>query len=411
MPLESPQAPIEYVRPPMYAKQSAFVDAQARYTIVEASTKTGKTVACLIWLFEMALAGQRGQNFWWIAPTYGVAGIAFRRLKNWLANSGLPEDTWKPNEGDQAIDIAGRIIWFKGADKADTLYGEDVFAAVIDEATRCKEDSWYAVRSTLTATQGRIKIIGNVKGRKNWAFNLARRAEQNQPDMAYFKLTAWDAVDGGVLPRAEVEDAKRVLPAHVFNELYLAEPAEDGGNPFGLSAIEKCIAVMSTNAPVSFGIDLAKSQDWTVVTGLDEDGAVCVLERWQSDWDQTTKRILNIIGDCVGLADSTGVGDPIVENLQRSSNIQGYNFSSKSKQKLMEGLASAIQKQEVSFPDGWLKQELDQFEYEYTPSGVKYSAPPGLHDDGVCSLALAVESRRTIPQVIMAGGSYGFAGT
>jgi hypothetical protein len=37
--------------------------------------------------------------------------------------------------------------------------------------------------------------------------------------------------------------------------------------------------------------------------------------------------------------------------------------------------------------------ELETFEYEYTRTGVRYSAPEGLHDDCVCALALAVHKR------------------
>jgi hypothetical protein len=36
--------------------------------------------------------------------------------------------------------------------------------------------------------------------------------------------------------KAEIEDAKRELPDHVFRELYLAEPVRRRGNPFGLTA-------------------------------------------------------------------------------------------------------------------------------------------------------------------------------
>ena len=36
-----------------------------------------------------------------------------------------------------------------------------------------------------------------------------------------------------------------------------------------------------------------------------------------------------------------------------------------------------------------IKEELEEFEFEYTRNGVYYSAPDGLHDDCVCSLALA----------------------
>ena len=55
----------------------------------------------------------------------------------------------------------------------------------------------------------------------------------------------------------------------------------------------------------------------------------------------------------------------------------------------MEGLATAIQQRKITFPDGFIKDELSNFEYEYTKTGVKYTAPNGLHDDCVCALALA----------------------
>jgi hypothetical protein len=66
-----------------------------------------------------------------------------------------------------------------------------------------------------------------------------------------------------------------------------------------------------------------------------------------------------------------------------------FKFTATSKQQLMEGLAVAIQQRKITFPEGPIKDELEQFEFEYTRSGVKYSAPAGLHDDCVCSLALA----------------------
>lgn len=301
--------------------------------------------------------------------------------------------SWEANETELKISLKnGSSIWFKGSDDPDNLYGEDVYAAVIDEATRCKEESWYAVRSTLTATGGPVKIIGNVRGRKNWAYLMARKAQSGAPGMAYFKLTAWDAVAGGILPASEIEDAKRNLPDHVFKELYLAEPSDDGGNPFGLSAIKNCQSELSSEPPTIFGVDLAKSQDWTVVCGLDSQGYVSVLERWQSDWGQTKRRILQIIGTNRALIDSTGVGDPIVEDLSRSApGVEGFKFSSPSKQMLMEGLAAVIQREEIHFPEGWLTNELEAFEFEYRPGGVRYSAPSGLHDDGVCALALAAK--------------------
>jgi hypothetical protein len=48
----------------------------------------------------------------------------------------------------------------KSGEKPDGLYGEDVFAAVIDEASRMREEAWHALRSTLTATRGMRISIG-----------------------------------------------------------------------------------------------------------------------------------------------------------------------------------------------------------------------------------------------------------
>ena len=55
----------------------------------------------------------------------------------------------------------------------------------------------------------------------------------------------------------------------------------------------------------------------------------------------------------------------------------------------MEGLANAVQSNSVSILDGVMRDEMESFEYVYSRTGVKYSAPSGQHDDCVCSLALA----------------------
>jgi hypothetical protein len=80
--------------------------------------------------------------------------------------------------------------------------------------------------------------------------------------------------------------------------------------------------------------------------------------------------------------------------------FEGYNFSAPSKQKLMEGLAVAIQSRSITViaPNAQMvksvqHQEMESFEYQYTRTGVRYSAPDGYHDDAVCSLALANEHR------------------
>lgn len=388
----------EYSRPYLYRKQFDAMFCQERYALIEASTKSGKTVSAIAWFLEQGFSGKETWNYWWIAPGYNQAEIAYRRIKGGLTKSSFVAfDTPTP----RITLMNGACLWFKSADNPDALYGEDVYAAVIDEASRVGEASWHAVRSTLTATRGPLRIIGNVKGRKNWFYDLARRAEAmmlDQPDVAlrsmhYAKITADDAVEAGVLAREEIEDARDTLPEGIFRELYYAEPSDDSGNPFGLNHINACaVADLAPGPPVAFGVDLAKKQDWLVVIGLNELGQVCVFRRWRSiPWRNSIERIWGIVGDDTKcLVDSTGLGDPVLEELQHEhGNFQGYHFSLISKQKLMEGLSVSIQGHEIEFPKGLISQELESFEYEYTKTGVRYSAPEGRNDDCVAALALA----------------------
>jgi hypothetical protein len=398
MPAASKRRVVNFQRPWLYPKQRDAFFCPERYAIVEASTKAGKTTACIVWLLEQAVTrGRDGRNFWWVAPIIKQAKIAYRRMKR-----AIPAQLFTKNDSELTITLFnGAVIWFKSAHDPDSLYGEDVYGAVIDEGSRCKEESWFALRSTLTATRALIRIIGNVKGRANWHYKLARRAESGEPDMRYTKIICWDAVEAGVLAQEEIEDAQRVLPEDVFNELYLCEPSDDGGNPFGLAAIKRqMLPGLLTDKPARvFGVDLARKRDYVVVIGLDEDGGCCRFERWQADWDQTVSRILGIVGETPTLVDESGVGDMPVQTLEKARYgvFEGYLFSAPSKQRLMEGLAVAIQQGQVWYPDGPIVNELETFEYEYTRTGVRYTAPDGMHDDCVCALALAVQHLATAP--------------
>jgi phage FluMu gp28-like protein len=381
---------IHYKRPIVTTYQKAIMNSLSRFTVTEASTKTGKTASHIIWLLEQALLCKANQSVWWVAPVYQQAEIAFKRMKAQITDKKF----FKVNESKLTLTLpTGAIIAFKSAEKPDNLYGDDVYAAVFDEFTRAREEAWFALRSTLTKTQGKCKFIGNVKGKKNWGWRLGQKAKAGAEGYEYFKITCYDAakeshITGMTLE--EIEQAQQDLPEHIFKALYLAEASDDGDNPFGISHIQECIKPLSTLPVVAFGIDLAKSFDFTVIFGLDKNGDICHYDRFQKDWGQTKQTIVQIVGGTPCLIDSTGVGDAIVEDLQITCRqIEGFKFSQSSKQQLIEGLVSGIQQRKTSVLEGHHKDEMESFEYEYTRTGVRYTAPQGLHDDTVCSHALA----------------------
>lgn len=436
---------IDYERPWLYREQEEFLFSPARYSICEASTKTGKTTGCLIWLVEQAvLNGGPGREFWWVAPIYRQAEIAFTRAK-----IAIPSDFYSVNEQKRTVTLVnGSVIRFLSAEKPDNLYGDDVWAVVLDEASRMREAAFNAIRSVTTVTRAPMRIIGNVKGRKNWMFKLARRAQGGEQGFFYKKLTAYHAAAAGLIAPEEIEDARRVLPEHVFKELYLAEASDLSTNPFGSAHIDACTQAEMAGGPVViWGIDLARVFDWTVLVGLNKHGLTAAYHRFQKPWAETLAFIRRTVGETPGVIDATGVGDPVTELLGRDpSFVEGeapldlsqltpleaaraqkegldkltteamqvcpslfpYKFTGPSKQHLLEAYAAAVQAEEIGIYAGnneEVTEEHDAFEFEYTRTGVRYSAPEGMHDDTVVAYALANLGRRTALLQASMGGA------
>lgn len=224
--------------------QKAFLNCPQRFSVVEASTKTGKTFSHIFWLFRLAHgldpvwytdAVKPGMNFWWVAPVYSQAKIAFARMKRIIANA----PGYKFNNSDLIITTPKQTeIHFKSADNPDNLYGEDVYGAVFDEFTRAKQAAWFALRSTVTFTKAPVKFIGNYTGQSNWGHKLTKKAQTDPAEYAAFRVTAYDAVKAGILDEKEIEQARQDLPLSVFTALYLAEGVSDDSILFPEKALE-----------------------------------------------------------------------------------------------------------------------------------------------------------------------------
>jgi hypothetical protein len=84
------------------------------------------------------------------------------------------------------------------------------------------------------------------------------------------------------------------------------------------------------------------------------------------------------------LIDSTGVGDPICDELHRENlRVEGYKFTNATKKDLIENLSIMIENQQLTIPQvPELINELKLYGYKTTSSGnVQYGAPEGYHDE------------------------------
>lgn len=369
----------------LHPGQKRIADSPARFRVVMCGRRFGKSALGIRWLCDGAIAGEPVA---WFAPSYKLALEAWRELLE-----RLQPITARVSEQDKRLElVTGGVIEVWTLDSPDPARGRKYARAVIDEAGIVRdllEIFQAAIRPTLVDLSGRALILGTPKGRRHGFVVLFTRGERgDDADWASFRAST---LDNPYIPAAEVEAARKELPPEVFQQEFEGIPTDDGANPFGLQAIRSAVGAVSDQLPVVYGVDLARSVDYTVVIGLDAWRRVAMLERWQLPWASTKAKIAELVGTVPIVADATGVGDAIVADLQGMGvSVTSHVFTQASKLRLMQRLIAAFQAKELTIPEGWLISELEAFEFTYTATGVRYEAPKGLHDDGVMALGLAL---------------------
>lgn len=369
--------------PDLHTNQQQIFDNKTRFRVILCGRRFGKSELSQV---EIICKAVEGQQVAYITPTYKLAKTFFEKL-----TQSVP---FENNKSDLIINFpnGGKVEFFTG-ERLDNLRGRKFHFVVIDEASFIPnlEDGWLnSIRPTLTDYKGNALFLSTPKG-KNYFYQLYHKGLSGEQDWSSFKFSTYD---NPYIDPLEIDDARRQLPEAVFEQEYMANPMENAANPFGSQHISNCTKELSQRETFYYGIDLAKSFDWTVIVGLDIDGNVSYFNRFQKDWALTKQEILTLDISKPVMIDSTGVGDAITEDLQRHfQRMHGFKYTAHSKQQLMESLQSAIHKKEIGFPVGPIKEELEIFEYQYTPTGVRYNAPSGYHDDCVNALALANKCR------------------
>ena len=211
-------------------------------------------------LSETAIDGYPAGYF---APTYKLLEGTYRECLSAL------EPIISRKHDNQFIELkTGGSIEFWSLDNPQAGRSRKYKTVIIDEAAFVKNlwEAWTkAIRATLTDLKGDAWFLSTPKG-KNDFYKLFQRGVSGDVNWKSWQMTTYD---NPYIDPAEIDDAKRDLPEIAFNQEYLAEFADNAANPFGLNFIQQCTYPMSTLPPVCFGIDLAKSYDWTVIIGLD----------------------------------------------------------------------------------------------------------------------------------------------
>jgi len=336
---------------------------------------------------------------WVIAPTFTATMLLWRKVIKFLPEELIEEI----NRSESVIYLVnGAEIWAKSAERPEGLRGEGLDFIVMDEAAFIKPDVWsYILRPALSDKKGGALIIGTPAG-LNYYYDLFMRgipeSETYDVEWSSFNCSSWD---NPILDRKELEELKRTLPPMAYLQEIEAQFIDSTGIVF--TGIPGCIREGWYIDPIwdhlyLIGVDLAKYNDYTVITVFDvSENTVVYWERFnQIDWSVQKERIrevAKVYNNPQVVMDSTGVGDPIAEDLMNSGmNVLPFKFNTKTKPLLVQKLIFMINNYKITFPKiEELVDELQRFTFTLGKDGkFHYAAPLGKHDDTVMSLALAV---------------------
>jgi hypothetical protein len=381
--------------------QRLFHDSPARFRLVCAGRRFGKSLSGVAEAFKMAVDKPK-QRGWIIAPTYKQSEETFRILKEITPSLAIQEI----RQADRKVIFRnGSEIEFKSADNYDSLRGSGLDFVLMDEASRIKEEAWNAIRPSLADRKGKAIFISTPKGR-NWFHALYLRGKD--PSEKEYESWRFSSKENPYFDIQEYNELKKSLPADVFSQEIEAEFIDNASAVFRniKDRIKGSLEGPQPNKTYRIGADLAKTSDFTAICILDQNRHLVEFDRFQKmDWNIQKQRIISLArkyNNASVLIDSTGLGDPILDDLQEVNKgifwgnknylrIEGFKFTNQSKNQLIQALQLAFETEAISYPNiPVLIDELEAYEYEILTSGsFRYSAPPGLHDDAVTALALA----------------------
>lgn len=329
----------------------------------------------------------------WVSPVFNQANKVYEQTVKAFFNN--PFMIIKKDAQKLKMEFCnGSTFQFFSAERYDNMRGFTFDYLIIDEFAFIAAEAWTEVLRATVLVKGKKVLLISTPNGKNHFYSLFMLDGVNEQYKS-FKMTSYD---NPIIDPKEIDDARITLPEHIFRQEYLAEFVDGGSSVFGdLNYSENHQPGRSYG-----GLDVARADDYTVLTIFNEKGNMVFIERWRHDsWANIIKKAADIIDkyNAQTFIEINSIGDPVFEMMKKvlknSNNIQPFLTTSKSKQDIIEQLAVANQNKEVSFlPVDWLKKEFDVFTYEYNPKtrNIKYSAPSGFHDDGIMSCAVGFEA-------------------
>ena len=387
--------------PELHKNQKIVADDEARWKILCAGRRFGKTRLGVQLCIETAMQGKRA---WWVAPTFSIARVGWRDIM--MAGFDLADSLGvEVKMGDMVVNFPnGGFISVKSADNPQRLRGEGLDFLVMDEAAFVKEETWTEVlRPTLTERKGSALFISTPRGMNNWFYRLWQDADERD-DWSKFKFST---VDNPEIDPEELESAKREIGSLTFAQEYEAEFVNEGTQLFKqewfryyqpavrgakLDGILYEFDNMSRFATVDLATSTKQTADYTVFTAFAHDTSENKL--FVTDMLRKRMEAPDIIPsmkkfykknnlDWIGI-EKAGFQLSIIQFARREGIQVRELKADRDKRSRAMPLSAKMESGQVFFPDDPMENWVHEAERELL------TFPLGTHDDIVDTLAYGV---------------------
>ena len=361
--------------------QAEVAVSDARFRVVDAGRRTGKTRLAVGLATAAAVEGGRG---WWVAPTSPLAAVGWRGLRGMARK--VPGATVRL--GDRKIEFpSGGWVQVRTAAEPGGLISEGLDFVIYDECARGSEESWtQELRPALSDRKGWALFISTPLGRANWFYGLFQRGQSGAADWRswHFPTASNPHIDPD-----EIAAACELLPADVFDQEYMAEFNDAGSSPFEADDIRAMAEGWAGLSDPRDGRayltawDIGRRKDPTVgitVDYTDVPYQVVAFERFERmPYPAQQEAIADRHADYPGrtVVESNGPGDPVIENL--TVVVEPFQTGTRSKVNAIQALRAMLEKRTIRADVPTMTAELLSYEWD----------DRALQQDCVMALAIA----------------------
>lgn len=375
----------------------ACLDKTHSTVVLNSGRQTGKTFIAenisLLWALS-----EQNQHIMFVSPSDAQSKKIQSDIHSMIDGLNLIKSS-KQSAGDAEIIFNNNsIIRFRSAASDQSLRGYTNDYLIIDEAAFCDETTIYSVLFPTMQVRGKKTLILSTPFGYNWFYNIHQLGLEGNNEYKSFTLTYRDNPNPSI--HKFVATQKQLLPPYQFAQEYEAQFISNAASIF--ENIED-ICILNEQpykeGNIYFmGVDIAMSNDYTVITVMDKDKNMVYIKRFNKcNTDTIITNISNAINTyqikkCY--IEKNNQGQPIIDMLKKKHNcIVPFNTSSTSKAEIINNLIHAMNIQDIKLlKNDILIGELRTFGMTVGIGGnVKFSAIGNNHDDCVMSLAITLE--------------------